>query len=119
MRKSDFAEFSQLLGDTYALLGREKAPNATATALFFRALGVHAIEDVRAGFEAHIKDPVRGRFAPMPATAPRGSNASTRLRARSPRRRWSKHSGSASKSRIQSCATSAIKAFHKGQIPGR
>lgn len=67
MRKADFSEFSQLLGDTYALLGREKAPNATATALFFRALGVHAIEDVRAGFEAHIKDPSRGRFAPMPA----------------------------------------------------
>lgn len=67
MRESDFLAFSELLDGCYALLGRDKAPNATAKALFFRALGPHSLEAVRAGFDAHVKDPKRGRFAPMPA----------------------------------------------------
>lgn len=67
MRESDFLAFSELLDGCYALLGRDKAPNATAKAMFFRALGAHSLEAVRAGFDAHVKDPKRGRFAPMPA----------------------------------------------------
>lgn len=67
MRKDDFDAFSELLDGCYALLGREKALNGPAKALFFRALGSHSIEAVRAGLDAHIKDPKRGRFAPTPA----------------------------------------------------
>lgn len=67
MRDSDFHQFAELLDGCYALLGREKALNGPAKALFFRALGVHSIEAVRAGFDAHVKDPQRGRFAPTPA----------------------------------------------------
>lgn len=67
MRESDFLAFSELLDGCYALLGRDKAPSATAKAMFFRALGAHSLEAVRAGFDAHVKDPKRGRFAPMPA----------------------------------------------------
>ena len=67
MRDADFLAFCELLDGCYALLGRDKAPSATAKALFFRALGGHSLEAVRAGFDAHVKDPKRGRFAPMPA----------------------------------------------------
>lgn len=67
MREADFPAFIELLDGCYALLGREKALNGPAKALFFRALGAHSLEAVRAGLDAHIKDPKRGRFAPMPA----------------------------------------------------
>lgn len=67
MREADFLAFSELLDGCFALLGRDKAPSATAKALFFRALGAHSLEAVRAGFDAHVKDPKRGRFAPTPA----------------------------------------------------
>lgn len=67
MRDADFHQFVELLDGCYALLGREKALNGPAKALFFRALGVHSIEAVRAGFDAHVKDPQRGRFPPTPA----------------------------------------------------
>lgn len=67
MRKDDLPEFAQMLDDCYSLLGKGTLPSATAKALFFRALGVHSIEAVRAGFDAHVKDPQRGRFAPTPA----------------------------------------------------
>ena len=67
MRKDDLPEFAQMLDDCYSLLGKGAQPSATAKALFFRALGAHSIEAVRAGFDAHVKDPQRGRFAPTPA----------------------------------------------------
>lgn len=67
MRKEDFAEFSQMLDDCYALLAPNNMPSSTAKAMFFRALTQHSIEAVRAGFDAHVKDPARGRFAPKPA----------------------------------------------------
>ena len=67
MRKDDLPEFAQMLDDCYSLLGKGVQPSATAKALFFRALGAHSIEAVRAGFDAHVKDPQRGRFAPTPA----------------------------------------------------
>lgn len=67
MRKDDLPEFAQMLDDCYSLLGKGNLPSATAKALFFRALGVHGLEAVRAGFDAHVKDPQRGRFAPTPA----------------------------------------------------
>lgn len=67
MRDADFLAFCELLDGCFALLGRDKAPGATAKAMFFRALGGHSLEAVRVGFDAHVKDPKRGRFAPTPA----------------------------------------------------
>lgn len=67
MRKEDFQGFAQALDDVASLLGKGGAQSATAKAMFFRALAAHSIEAVRAGFDAHIKDPQRGRFMPAPA----------------------------------------------------
>jgi hypothetical protein len=67
MRKEDFAEFSQMLDDCYSLLAPNNMQSPTAKAMFFRALSQHSIEAIRAGFDAHVKDPARGRFAPKPA----------------------------------------------------
>lgn len=67
MRKDDFEDFCQMLDDAYALLAGNNMPSSTAKAMFFRALSSFPIEAVRAGFDAHVKDPARGRFAPKPA----------------------------------------------------
>lgn len=68
MRKEDLSEFCQMLDDCYALLARGGAmPSATAKAMFFRALDAYPLSAVRSAFDAHVKDPQRGRFAPTPA----------------------------------------------------
>jgi hypothetical protein len=67
MRKDDFTDFCQMLDDAYALLAGNNMPSSTAKAMFFRALSSFPIEAVRSGFDAHVKDPARGRFAPKPA----------------------------------------------------
>lgn len=68
MRESDFADFSAMLDAVCSLLSRGAyTPNPTNTALFFRALARHDIAAVRAGFDAHVADPQRGRFVPVPA----------------------------------------------------
>lgn len=67
MRKEDFTDFCQMLDDAYALLAGNNMPSSTAKAMFFRALASFSIEAVRSGFDAHVKDPARGRFAPKPA----------------------------------------------------
>jgi len=67
MRKEDFDAFAQMLDDCYALLGRQSLPTQTAKAMFFRAMASHDIQTVAAAFDAHIKDPVRGKFAPSPS----------------------------------------------------
>lgn len=67
MREADFAPFCALLDDTAALLGRGLALTATQRAMYFRALAEHSLDAVRAALDAHIRDPQRGRFFPMPA----------------------------------------------------
>lgn len=68
MREPDFTEFSKLLDAVCSLLSRGTyVPNATNTALWFRSLQAHELAVVRSAFEAHVKDPQRGRFVPMPA----------------------------------------------------
>ena len=68
MLENDFGEFAELLDGTSHLLSRGKyVPNERNTALFFRALGRHPMEVVRAAFEAHIADPQRGQYVPNPA----------------------------------------------------
>lgn len=65
MRENDYDEFSALLGDVWGLKGQ--ALTGGQKAVFFRALAAYPINEVRAGLDAHIRHPERGRFLPMPA----------------------------------------------------
>jgi hypothetical protein len=68
MRDTDFDAFGELLDAVCSLLSRGTyTPSATNTALWFRALSAHDLASVRAGFDAHVRDPQRGRFIPTPA----------------------------------------------------
>lgn len=68
MRESDFDPFGELLDAVCSLLSRGNyVPNAANTALWFRALAAHELAVVRSAFDAHVKDPQRGRFVPTPA----------------------------------------------------
>lgn len=68
MRDADFDEFTELLDATCSLLSRGAyIPNALNAALWFRSLAAHDLATVRAAFDAHIADPQRGRFVPVPA----------------------------------------------------
>jgi hypothetical protein len=65
MNKSDFSEFQQLLS---ACLGMwDAAPKPEAIAIWFVALAEYDLATVRAGFNAHMRDPANGKFAPKPA----------------------------------------------------
>lgn len=68
MRESDFDEFAGMLDAVCSLLSKGAySPNPGNTALFFRALADRSIDEVRAGFDAHVKDQKAGRFVPSPA----------------------------------------------------
>jgi len=68
MFETDFDEFSVALDAVCSLLSRGAyVPSSTNTALFFRALARHDLVDVRAALDAHVSDPKRGRFVPVPA----------------------------------------------------
>lgn len=68
MREADFDAFGSMLDAVCGLLSRGSySPSAPNTALWFRALATHDLEAVRAGFDAHVRDPQRGRFVPTPA----------------------------------------------------
>lgn len=57
-----------MLDSVCGILSRSTyTPNAENTALFFRALSRFDIATVRAAFDAHVTDPTRGRFVPVPA----------------------------------------------------
>lgn len=65
MREADFPQFASLLEGVTGLYG--KPASEVQIAVFFRALGGYPFREVQAGFDAHLRDPQRGRFAPMPA----------------------------------------------------
>jgi hypothetical protein len=65
MTSEDFDKFAAMLDDVAALLQREYT--GAQKAMFFRALAKYPLDQVRAGFDAHIKDPKAGMFMPMPA----------------------------------------------------
>lgn len=68
MREADFDEFGALLDAVCGLLSRGSyVPNATNTALWFRAMEAYDLATVRAALDAHVRDPQRGRFVPTPA----------------------------------------------------
>ncbi|APW37635.1 hypothetical protein RD110_10900 [Rhodoferax koreense] len=65
MQKNDFTEFSEMLDAIWSLKG--PVPTASQKAMFFRVLAEYPLNEVRAGLDAHVKDPIRGKFLPMPA----------------------------------------------------
>ncbi len=68
MRASDLDTFAEMLDAVCGLLSRGAyRPSDVNTALWFRALVDHDIATVRAAFDAHVRDPQRGRFVPTPA----------------------------------------------------
>lgn len=68
MRETDLAEFSGMLDAVCSMLSRGNyTPSAPNTAMWFRSLAQHDIAAIRAGFDAHVKNPQRGRFVPVPA----------------------------------------------------
>jgi hypothetical protein len=68
MRDADYTAFVAMLDQVCGLIGRGTyKPDAQNSALWFRALAVYDLEVVRRGFDAHVKDPQRGRYIPCPA----------------------------------------------------
>lgn len=68
MRDCDMEEFSGMLDAVCSMISRGNyTPSAQNTAMWFRSLVAHDISSVRAAFDAHVKDPQRGRFVPVPA----------------------------------------------------
>lgn len=68
MHSTDIAAFTDMLDAVSAMLSRGKyAPNATSTSMFFNAMRRYSLPIVRAAFDAHVADPVRGKFVPVPA----------------------------------------------------
>lgn len=67
MRESDLGPFVALLRDVFGLYPAAKPLNDGQVAMFFRAVAAHPIEAVQAALDAHVKDPQRGRFPPLPA----------------------------------------------------
>lgn len=65
MRADQLDAFVAMYRDVMGLYG--KATTSTQEAMVFRALAAHDLRAVRAAFDAHIRDPQRGRFAPLPA----------------------------------------------------
>lgn len=65
MHQHDFDPFCQMLDDVWGIKGQPLT--AGQKAIYFRALAGHSLEAVRGGLDAHVKDPERGRFLPMPA----------------------------------------------------
>lgn len=68
MLDTEFDEFAGMLDAVCGLLSRGTyTPNPTNTALWFRSLIAHDLAVIRGAFDAHVKDPQRGKFVPTPA----------------------------------------------------
>jgi hypothetical protein len=65
MQPEDRKEFNALLVTAMAVY--ERQITAALGDLFFAALGVYTIDQVRKGIAAHLQDPADGRFSPKPA----------------------------------------------------
>lgn len=67
MVERDLEAFCYLLDDVWGMYPQAKVPSDGQKAMFFRALSDLTIAQVRAGFDAHVRNAQRGRFAPLPA----------------------------------------------------
>lgn len=65
MNQTDFSKFSEMLDLVAEMYGKTTKPNQVA--MWFRLLSAHNLESVQAAFDAHARDPERGRFMPLPA----------------------------------------------------
>ena len=65
MNKSDFSDFQQMLSACLSMW--DAAPRPEVIAMWFRALSKYDLPIVAAGFNAHVCDPINGKFAPKPA----------------------------------------------------
>ena len=65
MNQTDFSKFSEMLDLVAEMYGKATKPNQVA--MWFRILSAHSLESVQAAFDAHARDPERGRFMPLPA----------------------------------------------------
>lgn len=66
MRPSDMPGFAKVLATAMDFYRREVTPQVID--LWYRALAGFELEDISAGFTAHLCDPERGEFPPVPAT---------------------------------------------------
>lgn len=66
MKQSDLPEFTALL-DCIAGLLSKPTPTPVQVGMFFRAVADYPLDTVRAALDAHLRDPQRGRFFPVPA----------------------------------------------------
>jgi hypothetical protein len=68
MREHDYPHFSKMLDQVCGVLGKGNyKPDSQASAIWFRTLAAYDLEAVRMAFDAHVRDPDRGRFIPVPA----------------------------------------------------
>ena len=67
MHEHDFGQFSAMLDDIASVLPPSVPLSSTGKAMFFRTLANLPLEAVRRAFDAHVRDPQRGRFFPKPA----------------------------------------------------
>lgn len=67
MLESDVPAFVTLLRDAYGLYPSAKALSEGQVTMFFRAVSAYPLAIVQQALDAHVKDPQRGRFAPLPA----------------------------------------------------
>lgn len=65
MTPNDFPEFKGLLSGVLSMW--DKAPSAEASAVWFRSLEGHSLQNVSAAFSAHMRDPANGKYEPKPA----------------------------------------------------
>lgn len=65
MSENDYHDFAAMLNDIWTL--KQQALTPGQKAVYFRALQKYPLDEVRAGFDAHVSDPKRGQFLPMPA----------------------------------------------------
>jgi hypothetical protein len=65
VRDADKIVFAKILSRTLELYGQSATKDATA--VWWASLQRFTIEEVGAAFAAHIQDPQRGRFKPLPA----------------------------------------------------
>lgn len=65
MREVDLVPFCEMLDEVWGL--KQQLLTAGQKATFFKAMFEFSLEEFAYGMNAHIKDPERGRFLPMPA----------------------------------------------------
>lgn len=68
MTETDIDKFTAALDGACALLSRGSyQPNVESTLLFFRSMQAYPLSTVLRALTAHVSDPQRGRFVPVPA----------------------------------------------------